>query len=452
MASPVVLSSNPASNSVDVFVNVPLTVTFDAPGLDLDSINSNSVVLLNALTQSSVPVDLSYNPTTRVLTVTPFTVLAEDSIYKIRFPGTDIALGLGYVIKSSGSLDPLVTTVEITFTTGRRNYIEDSVVDKDATNLSLEGDIMLPSNVKALGPFAIEATFPKNHAADVAVSLDGSNRLYIKFNKALSGTLLENDWLNIDTYPMLDSEQYLAQSQVFGTGSMPTMTGLSYSGQYLYANFNNNFPNNAGVTVTLGTGVVATDGSTFGNSTYALSFTTDRFPKIGGVHVLRNELLAASDELNNDYMAAVLLKNTVRVINRFSALSFTAPQYLAHRYVVNLSIMDILEDKDLEHALVAGSRRTLGDMTISIDQLIGQMALKYQRAKKDAEEADDGLQGIKKLGAQIQHAVCYPVPPDRQWHGVNGRIYDYRFAYWQEDMPQANTQLNREARNPNWYI
>ena len=453
MGQPVISTSSPASNAVDVFLNVPLTLTFAAPGLVSTSVTENSVVLLNVGTQTSVPVSLSYNSATYTITITPLSVLAESTVYKIRLPGTDVAISSSYVILESGTEEALTSTIDITFTTGTRLFIDDSVVAKDALDLSLEGDLSLPSNVKALGPFAVETTFPKNHSADVNLSLDGNNRFYVKFNKELSGSIQSDDWATCTTFPIMDMNKYLAASGVFGDGALPNLTGMFCSGQYLYLGFDNEFPNNAGVQLELGTGITATDGSMLGNNNFVLSFTTDRFPKVAGVHVMRNELKAAGKVMNDDYIAAMLLKNTVRVINRWAPFSQTSPQYVAYKYILNQTIMDVLEDVDLDKAIIAGTSKRLGDMAVSYDQAIGEATLKYQRAKEEAELADDAMMGIKKLGSQISYAIIHENPVDRAWKGVNGRLINYRFKFYQEAVPMSNIDLNRTAGNPNfWYI
>jgi len=453
MGQPIVSSSNPADNAVDVFLNVPLYVTFASPGLVSTSVTENSVVLLNVATQTSVPVNLSYNSTTRVVTITPLSVLAESTVYKIRFPGTDVAISSDYVISEEGTEEALTSVIDITFTAGTRTYIDDSVVSKNALDLSLEGDLTLPSNVKALGPFAVDSSFPKNHSADVGLTLDGNNRFYIKFNKDLSGDVQSSDWVNLSVFPMLDMDSYLASGQTFGTGSIPSMTGLYCSGQYLYVGFEGPMPNNVGVQLELGTGITATDGSILGNNNYLFGFTTDRFPKVGGVHVMRSELRAAGSIMNDDYLAAMLLKNTVRVISRWAPFNQTSPQYIAYKYILNQTIMDVLEDIDLDKAIIAGTSKKLGDMFVSYDQAIGEATLKYQRAKEEAELADDAMMGIKKLGAQISYAIIHQNPVDRSWKGVNGRLINYRFNFYQEAVPMSNIDLNRTAGNPNfWYI
>jgi len=450
MPVPVVSSSNPASSAVDVFTNVPLYVTFASPGLLSSSVTQNSVMLYNVATQSVVPVTLSYDSSTRVVTITPLSVLAESSVYSIRFPGTDIALGASYVIKESGSGTALITTIDIQFTTGTRTYINDTVVDKNASDLSLEGDLRLPVNVKALGDLAVETTYPKNHTADVSGQLDGSNRFYVKFNKALSGTVLTQDWATINAFPMMDMNVYLASGTTFGTGTMPIMTGIWASGAYLWAGFSAELPKNAAVQMTLSEDIVATDGTELGPNQYMLSFTTDRFPKVGGVNIIKTELAATADVLNNEYIASILLKNTVRIIQRWPSFNQTVPQYIAYKYIINRTIVDILDDKELEKALVAGTRRRLGDFDVSIDYKVGQLALKHARALKEADDALDGIDPIKKLGARIDTAIALNYQPDRLWHGVSNRIIDLRFKTYQEDIPASNQSYNRHAKTQNY--
>jgi len=452
MAVPVISTSNPLSSAVDVFLNVPLYVTFQTPGIANSSVSANSVVLLNVSTQSIVDCNLSYNSTTRILTVTPLSVLAESSVYTLRFPGTDIAISSSYVILESGSNTPLAITLDITFTTGARVYIEDSSVSKDAIDLSLEGDLNLPTNVKALGYFVIDSTSPKNHIADLSGSIDGSNRFYIKFNKALSVADVRQDWLTVNAFPIMDSDQYLAVGTTFGTGTIPAFSGVYATGEYLYGVFYDSLPKNASVQVRVSEDVTAADGSEFGPNSFYLSFTTDRFPRIAGVNIIKTELKATADELNDEYIASLLLKNSIILINRWVAFNPITPQYMAHKYVVNKTIIDILDDKDLEKALINGSRKRLGDLDISMSYRVGELALKHKRAEDEVEEIDDAIDAIKKLGARIEQAIHISHRSDRMWHGVNGRIVDNRFRFSQDDIPAANQAINRHADNGTFYL
>ena len=98
-----------------------------------------------------------------------------------------------------------------------------------------------------------------------------------------------------------------------------------------------------GVEISIESGVTAADGSTYGDSTYLLSFTTDRYPKVAGPHVIEREIRAATDELSREYVAGLLLKNTVELLNRY-ALDKDTPGFVAHKFVVNKTVIDILDD------------------------------------------------------------------------------------------------------------
>ena len=455
MGQPSIQTSSPTAGSADVFLNIPLYITFASPGLVESSINLNSCVLLNIGTQDTVPTSLDYNTTTRVLKVTPLGVLAEDTVYAVRFPGTDIAIGSDYVIKEYGTSEALTDTLEVSFITGTRVYIDDSIITKEATNLSLEGDINLPTHVKALGPFAIEKTYPKNNSYDINGALT-NDKLYLKFNKALSGSLLTDEWLTVDLYPILDYTGFYASGNTLVadiTGyTIPSMTGLSVSGQYLYANFDGPLPQNAGVSVTVGEEVTATDSTEFGPNEYKLTFTTERFPNLGGVHWLKTELAALSKELTNDYLAAVLLKNSIRFYYRTIAIP-NPSIWLSNKWVIYRSLIDVLDDLDLNKAIVAGSRRSLGDFSVAFDVAIGQATLKQKRAEDELEDIDKALflaKTVQRIDRWI-HVENRPLP--REWFNISGRIFETRYVYYQRNAPQANIDLNRTSRNTNpWYF
>ncbi len=458
MAQPSVSSSNPVASAGDVFLNVPLYVVFNAPGLDPLTVTINSCVLINTGTQDAVTCNVSYSSLTRTVTITPLGSLAENTVYTIRFPGTDIAISSNYVIQTDSGGDYLADTIDITFTTGTRVYLDDSIISKEATNLTLEGDINLPTHVKALGPFAVSTTLPKNHKVDVDLSLDGNNRVQIRFNKALSGSLLDSDWADVDVYPVLDFSGFYASGQMFTemSGSPPpvaSMTGLSVSGNYLYANFDGPLPQNAGVTITLGQNITATDGTEFGPNEFNLTFITERWPQYGGVHWLKTELKSYSKELTDDYLASVLLKNSVRLHYRMSSLPTQPATWIPHKWVILQSVIDILDDLDLAKAIVAGARRNLGDMNVSFDVAIGQMTLKQKRAEKDLESTDLGL-FLAKSFQRFERAIYVENRPNsREWFNISGRIYSTRFLYYQPNSPQSNVTLTRLSRNVNpWYF
>lgn len=455
MAAPVLSISSPIDGASDSFLNKTLTATF-AAALDTATVNSNAVILLNVATEGIVETNISYNTATFTISITPLSVLAEDTVYKLRFPGTDIAIGEGYVLKDSASSDPIATTIEVVFTTGTKIYIDDSSVDKDSTDYSLEGDLNLPVHVKALGDFAVSGTTPKIHSYDVASNIDGSNRIAIKFNKDLSGDLCSTDWATVDAYSMLDSDDYLATGNTLGTGSVPPMTGVSCTGNTMYLWFSGEMPKNAGVSVTLDSSITAADGSEFGPSDYELTFTMERFPKISGIHVIKRELSSIADTLNHDYIAALLLSNTINLVEKLN-IDVDNITWTHLQWVTNKTIVDILDDQELEKAIVAGTRRQLGDLNVSIDlpqTEAARLSLKHARAQKKLDTANKTLLGARGTALRYDSTKNITDVVDRLWHGVAGKLVDSRWSTYQPNMPASNVGISRQGKVPpgtNWW-
>ena len=90
MAQLSISSSDPANGDTDVFVNNPLDVTFSS-AVNLASVTSTSVVLTDQATDTVIDTDVELITTT-VIRITPIGILAEDTVYRINFPGKDIAL------------------------------------------------------------------------------------------------------------------------------------------------------------------------------------------------------------------------------------------------------------------------------------------------------------------------------------------------------------------------
>ncbi len=439
MAQLTIGSSTPSDGALDVFVNNAIDVTFDSAVLE-SSVSSTSVVLTNQATDGVVPATVELSSAT-VIRITPYGNLAEDTVYRVRFPGTDTALGPDYVIKDVAASEALTTTLTVTFTTGSRVYLDQISVDKDAVDLSLEGDLSLPVHVKALGSFAISGTVPKNHEADIAVD----SPLRINFNQPLHSGSFNQDWLDVDVFPILDDTNYLGSptSDEYG-GTIPDYS-VSHDYASLWVNFSGDLPKNVGVHVEIDQNVIARDGSEFGPNDYLLSFTTERYPDISGVHVLRREIKAAAETLYDDYIASVILSKSIEADARFG--TGAVPHLSLIKWVVNSAIVDILDDVELEKAIQAGVRRQLGDMNVSVDPIIGKLAIKHARAQKKIEEAEKSLIGRGAVAQAYSTENKRGIRrSNRSWFGVSNKVTNARFITYQGNHPGANTSRNRQAK------
>ena len=73
---------------------------------------------------------------------------------------------------------------------------------------------------------------------------------------------------------------------------------------------------------------------------------------------------------------------------------------------------------------------------------------KYQRLKEVA--LDSILKGWQfRIGVTTMGYLETAQMVNRLWYDVNGRYTDIRFSYHQNDVPAANSLLNRRARETN---
>lgn len=438
MAQLAISSSDPSDGASDVFVNIALEVTFDS-AVASSTVSQNTCVLTDQATDEVLDTTVELLSDGVTVRLTPTGILAEDTVYRITFPGTDTAISASYVLKDDSASEALSTTLTITFTTGSRVYINDTSVDKNAGDLSLEGDLNLPTNVKALGELVISSVVPKNHTADVSLDLGGDNSITFTFDNSLDSVTFAESWFNVDVFSVMDDATYIVSGQ-----SIPGHA-ITFTGAVVDVTFSGDLPNNVGVQITLEEDITDEDGNEYGPNSYLYSITTERNPSIAGTHVLRREIKAAADELTDDYMASVLYAKTVEFESRWGIPA--SPNIAMHKWIVNSAIVDILDDKELEKAIAAGTRRQLGDMNVSVDPIIGKLSLKHARALKKLEDLARLFAGKNIIAQNYSNYHYGDISRSyRRWYGVSGRLMSSKFITYQGDSPGANSALNRGSK------
>ena len=444
---PTILTSDPANAAEDVYINKNLIVTFVNPVLS-SSVTENTVILIDTITNRRLPLTLSLNTFRTVLVIVPHNHLKENTAYRLMFIGQDTAVNNEYLIDSSSGLG-LSTTTSIEFETGDSAYSIDSALQKDAQALTLEGDLNLPSNVKALGyDFTITKVRPKNYSAGNSVNLTGDNTIRFTFNKALQ-TGQDIDVISeVTTYPLFDYS-YLAVSGSVGTYTIPTLTGY-ISGSDLVFGFTGNMPNNVGINIKLKDTLLAEDTATYGgNMDY--NITTSIYPDIVPTNLIKLELKSLSPELYDTYVSTIIFKNAIELWERIGrGFDFGSISWPVKKYVINASVLDIIEDADLEKFLAAGTRKQVEDMYLSVDSLVGRLAMKVASATKDRDIAWESLnQGWQFKTAVRSAFVDGQELGSRLWYNANGN-YVYPYAkFYQADMPASNIDINRQAKSNN---
>jgi hypothetical protein len=445
-------SSTPVHGSTDYFINKSVELIFNK-AIDTTSLNNSvfSIIDIDSGTRLPLTVTASPNDPTKIILL-PSTNLKNNTQYRVIVVGSD--LGLGYALVAQDA-DTLSTSITVEFSSGTTVYKIDTTVEKETSSLTLEGDIFLPTNVKALGyDFTIDKVRPKNNKHGIATTLTGDNTIRFTFTKPLLTGLTDyEDWVDVSVFPLLDTTEYLASGQVLGQGSIPSYS-VSVTGADLLVTFSHELPNNAGVQIDLLSDIESIDGDDYGGS-MKYSINTALYPQVYGVEIIKREVKELTTVYNDDYIGAILFKNTIWSWERVGR-NFTIDNipFAAKQYIIYTTILDLMEDAEYTKYLLAGTKRQLGDLGVTIENLLGKVAMKvakYQKAKEIAFESM--IKGWQfRIGTSTLAYDSIASTINRLWYNVNHRYTDTRFSYSQDDYPSSNVSINRHARhnNPIW--
>lgn len=443
-------SSTPSSGATDWFINKSIEVTFNK-ALDSDSLTDNVIFLYDSIESINVPVTIERKSTdSTTIVITPTVALKENNSYRLSILGTDSSIG---VYLSAADADTLTTTIVITFSTGDNVYSIDSTIEKNASAVTLEGDIHLPVNVVAVGyEFTIDNVSPRNHSHGLTGNTTG---VYFTFTKNLLTGQDVSQWATVDVYPILGDTAYIASGTTFDLGSS-TISIPDYSvvatGNRLEVRWNYPLPKNVAISVRLNDNIRSSDDDQYaGNMKYAV--TTELYPSCMGPAAVKLELPALEGQINDDYIGSLLFKNSIFLWEKTGrGFDLSNLPFPVKKYILLSTVLDIIEDKDYRKFIVAGTRRQLGDLNVSVDNLIGRVALKVSKLKAEQEIA------LNTIFSGWQFRKMAYVTSDseflgtRLWYNVNSVYTDPSYKYFQTEVPGSNVIVNRQAKtnNPVW--
>ena len=450
-------SSTPADGSVDFQVNKNIELVFNK-SISTTSLAESPISLVDIGTGLPVPCTLARHELdyTKVI-VSPTVSLRENSQFRIVILG--YSSSMGYYLRASDG-EYLITTVEVVFSTGDNAYKIDTTLEKEAQSLTLEGDLFLPTNVKALGyDFTVEYVRPKNDSYNLSGSLTGDNTVQFTFSKTLyTGDELDT-WVDINVYPILDTTDYLASGQTLNLGTnteiaIPGYT-LSVTGETLTVSFDSEVPKNTIININLLDKIRSSDNEYYGGK-MVYNSVTELFPSVPAIETVKREVRAAAVDFTNVYIASLIFKNTMWLWERVGrSLTTTNFSYPARQYVVYSTALDIIEDKDLEKFLLSGSRRQLADLNVSYDNLIGRLAMKASRLQESKMRAFETLfKGWQIKTGISQGYIDAAASINRLWYDITGRYTSSFYKYYQPNEPMANVSIARQAKttNPYWFL
>lgn len=445
------VSSTPTQGYTDYYINKSIELTFNK-AISTASLVGSVFSIIEIDNGVIIPSNISpgYLNAAKVILV-PSTYLKEDTDYRIVIVGSD--QGLGYSLAAQDS-DTLTETITFEFRTGSTVYKIDTVLEKEAASLALEGDLFLPTNVKALGEdFTISKVRPKNNKHGLAQNLTGDNTVTFTFTKDLQTGVDVSEWVDVSMFPLLNTSAYLASGSELGAFPIPSYTA-SVTGSNLVVTFSSELPKNLGVQISLSTDITSTEGTSYGGG-MNYSINTALYPEVYGIETIKREVREVYDTFTEDYIGALLFKNTIWTWEKVGR-SFTLDNipFAGKQYIIYSTILDLMEDREYAKYVVAGTRRQLGDLGVSIDSIIGKVAMKVAKYQKLKDIAYESLLGNWqfRVGYSTAGYDDAAASINRLWYDINGRFTETRFSYYQGYEPAANVYLNRRARtnNPYW--
>jgi hypothetical protein len=456
MSAPAVSTSYPLNGASDVFINKSLTVTFTA---SVTGVTDNTVFLVDVATSNRVLTSLTIAASTSdtdfggsldaIVTIVPLGHLRENTAYRIVLVGQDAAVGTEYLTDTATG-DPLTTSIAIEFETGDSAYSIDTTVEKEAQDFTLEGDLNLASNIKALGyDFTLVRVRPANHSHAVPLNLTGDNTIRFIFNQSLATGLPATELATVNLYPILDDSSYLGTASAGLGGSIPSYSGY-LSGNQLVYHFSGGLPNNLAINIQLNDSISGSNGATFGGHTNYIA-TTKLYPEIFGVNAVKLELKSLNPELHDDYIGAVLFKNSIMLWEKLGrGYNLDGPPWAAKKYVLYATVLDIIEDQEYEKFLSAGTRKQVADMNLGVDNMIGRLAMKVASATKARDIALETLKAGWQFKSVIRaEGVAASINDSRMWFNPNGSYTEPYSRYIQSSDPNANVKINRNAKTNN---
>jgi hypothetical protein len=452
MAAPVLASSYPSQNQTDVYINKSFYCTF-AAALSPSSVDENTFFIIESLTNLKVPATVSYDNSIFKVTLSLYGSLIENTQYKLYIVGTDSKVTKA--VTDSDGITELANTIIITFTTGDDAYDIDTTVEKDAKSKTLEGELFLPQNVKALGQeFVVKSVDPPNFKDFAPSSLNGSNQIVFTFNKPLLVPTDISTYVSSDLYPIL-MEDYIYANSAFNYKTPVTVPSVSanITGSNLILTYSSSIPFNMGIDVILSTDIKSLEGDLYGENLY-YTISLESYPKTLTTRTIQRELRAVQgDKIKPHYISALLTKNAIFLYELLGKnLDLTNLPFSAKKYVMYSTILDIIEDQDYEKVLASGARTMLSDLSLSQDAFMGKLAIKAANAKKKLDESIETLkQGWQMKTAVLGGNFTSTVIP-RLWYGPNGRFSSPSDKYYQDSSILGNNPEARQAKTTNPYI
>lgn len=432
MSVPSVVRASPINGATDVTIDATIQFQFGAALLST-SVNAATVVVYDPDTLDYVKGQITYDSVSFTITFISAQAFRQNCVYTTAVVGVSSGSG-SWITSSTG--DALQDSYSVTFRTGIERYVSlEEVAKRDdveyvgpirAVSVTLPPKLATEEG-QEFGTLKILSAAPKNLSTEAVTSL---TEIRVKLN--LPVVNLSSDLVELETYPALGDDVYLADKDAAGlvwlnslclpTGAYDvitptgTLVGIappdflnptgvfSVDGQYLVWTRASNEPEfmyNQEIHVVLKPGLTGVYGATTGvvYDETEVVFTTSYYPKFIDQRLLRIELGSSVASLHDDTLNRIIHKNSIEAWELAAGnFNIDEPYPAVKRYVKVTSMLDVMDATSLTEGVIRdGSRKTLGDFTLvrGGGKVMDGLHPKYQKLMKDKQALERELRSYR---------------------------------------------------------
>lgn len=319
--TPTVTATSPQNGATEIYINTPITVTFDS-NMNPVFINTSTFVIYDA-NLHLVPGTVSFDTINNIATFTPTEPLLSRALYTVVLVGGTNGIqtvpdpvfnNIGYLVNYSW-----------TFTTNDGRFLVPPI------QLAPSGTptgIIYPSGVNYFTQFSVLSTRPSNRETSLDPSgiytdINGFPTITVCFNKPVDPTSLNATGLYCFTQaPVIVANDVLQDP--WGPNNINLSNSGTWTAVLWQATFTFNSPSyfvdNEQITVTIPSNIASTDGTTLGTP-YSFYFTTTYSPLYAGPSRIRVDLGNLIADVPDDTIYRLLYHNSL-MANYFGSKTF----------------------------------------------------------------------------------------------------------------------------------
>lgn len=407
MGIPTISSTSPTDGQSSIDTGIQISITF-SEAVTRSTVKDGTVVLTDTETGTPVPVNISFATSDTVVKLFPKKALRPNIGYKVFIAGAADSLPAGSVT-SAASSDSLAESYSFVFQTKEELFVPlERVTDRDDINHI--APIREESELAGVnGYIHVYSTTP------LAFSSNNGNlsTITITFSESVED-YFDSSLFTIEMFP-LDYEDYLGNYDGDGTRklyaqdadlpiTLPTgtwsvdanvVTWTKDAGDTDIHAYDNTFPFNTEIVVTIDSTVKGNSGLTLGADNQ-FRFTTEIFPLFTTSRAIRLHVGPVLDDYYDDTVNRLIWARGISAWElNAREFSLLAPKRSAREFTIWGAVLDAIEIPALRADILRGTSKQLGDFRVDFSNRgFTQDSGRFATARKKMEAAELRLRAM----------------------------------------------------------